>query len=131
MAAADLTVVIKESDMTEDMQTDAINVSIQALAKFNIEKHAAAYIKKEFDAKYNPTWVCQLVRNFNHYRVTPNHFFIYFYLGDVAILLYKPQMYTQKIGLTIVEAVETEFRIPQTIPRKHINTSRDKKDSCR
>ncbi len=28
----------------------------QALDQFNIEKDIAAFIKKEFDKKYNPTW---------------------------------------------------------------------------
>lgn len=37
---------------------------MQALEKFNIEKDIAAYIKKEFDKKYNPTWHCIVGRNF-------------------------------------------------------------------
>ena len=88
--------VIKNADMSEDMQQDAVDIASQALAKYNIEKvrvrervmfrrraldvHAyrdaashfsrsrsvlsparipqdvAAYIKKEFDKKHNPTW---------------------------------------------------------------------------
>ena len=40
------------------MQQDAIDISTQALEKFNIEKDIAAFIKKEFDKKYNPTWHC-------------------------------------------------------------------------
>ena len=39
-------------------------VFAQALEKFNIEKDIAAYIKKEFDKKYNPTWHCIVGRNF-------------------------------------------------------------------
>ncbi len=34
------------------------------MEKFNIEKDIAAYIKKEFDKKYNPTWHCIVGRNF-------------------------------------------------------------------
>lgn len=37
---------------------------VQALEKYNIEKDIAAYIKKEFDKKYNPTWHCVVGRNF-------------------------------------------------------------------
>ena len=33
-------------------------VFAQALEKFNIEKDIAAFIKKEFEKKYNPTWHC-------------------------------------------------------------------------
>ncbi len=66
--------VIKNADMSEDMQQDAgqlfnclilvffislsylVDIATQALEKYNIEKDIAAYIKKEFDKKYNPTW---------------------------------------------------------------------------
>ena len=37
---------------------------VQALEKYNIEKDIAAFIKKEFDRKYNPTWHCIVGRNF-------------------------------------------------------------------
>lgn len=41
-----------------------ISADSQALEKYNIEKDIAAYIKKEFDRKYNPTWHCIVGRNF-------------------------------------------------------------------
>ena len=40
------------------------NWMMQALDKYNVEKDIAAYIKKEFDKKYNPTWHCIVGRNF-------------------------------------------------------------------
>ena len=43
---------------------------VQALDKFNIEKDIAAYIKKEFDKKYNPTWHCIVGRNFGQLLVS-------------------------------------------------------------
>ena len=46
--------IIKNSDMTEDMQQDAINVATKAIDSYNIEKDIACYIKKEFDRKHNP-----------------------------------------------------------------------------
>ena len=68
---ADRKAVVKNADMSEgknnilreltwkiDMQQDAIDIATQALEKFNIEKDIAAFIKKEFDKKYNPTWHC-------------------------------------------------------------------------
>ena len=42
--------IIKNSDMTEDMQQDAINVATKAIDSYNIEKDIACYIKKEFDS---------------------------------------------------------------------------------
>ena len=125
--AAERKAVVKNADMSEDMQQDAVDCATQALEKFNIEKvrffpvqvcrcsalcslfaaslapppfsnnHAplfcsqdiAAYIKKEFDKKYNPTWHCIVGRNFGSYVTHETKHFIYFYLGQVAILLFK------------------------------------------
>ena len=81
--------VIKNVDMSEELQEDAVNVSIQALEKYNIEKDIAAYIKKEFDKKHSPTWHCIVGRNFGSYVTHETKHFIYFYLGQVAILLFK------------------------------------------
>jgi dynein light chain LC8-type len=81
--------VIKNADMSEEMQADAVDCATQALEKYNIEKDIASYIKKEFDKKYNPTWHCIVGRNFGSYVTHETKHFIYFYLGQVAILLFK------------------------------------------
>lgn len=70
-------------------QQDAIDVAQQALEKYTVEKDIAAYIKKEFDKKHNPTWHCIVGRNFGSYVTHETRHFIYFYLGQVAILLFK------------------------------------------
>merc|ERR1712156_753256 len=75
--------------MSENMQSDVVECATQALEKYNIEKDIAAYIKKEFDKKYNPTWHCIVGRNFGSYVTHETRHFIYFYLGQVAILLFK------------------------------------------
>lgn len=76
--------VIKNADMSEDMQQDAVDCASQALEKYNIEKDIAAFIKKEFDKKYNPTWHCIVGRNFGSYVTHETKHFIYFYLGQVC-----------------------------------------------
>ena len=63
--------IIKNSDMTEDMQQDAINVATK------------------FDRKHNPTWHCIVGRNFGSYVTHETKHFIYFYLGQIAVLLFK------------------------------------------
>lgn len=50
---SDKKAVVKNADMSEDMQQDAIDCASQALEKYNIEKDIAAFIKKEFDRKYD------------------------------------------------------------------------------
>ncbi|GAB5363871.1 hypothetical protein AAMO2058_000920600 [Amorphochlora amoebiformis] len=81
--------VVKNADMSEEMQQDAVDCATTALSKYNIEKEVAAYIKKEFDKRHNPTWHCIVGRNFGSYVTHETKHFIYFYLGQVAILLFK------------------------------------------
>jgi len=50
--------VIKDADMPEDMQQDAVDIAVQALEKYNVEKDIANFIKREFDEKYSPAWYC-------------------------------------------------------------------------
>jgi dynein light chain LC8-type len=81
MAQPERKAVIKNADMTEDMQQDAIDCANMALEKYNIEKDIAAFIKKEFDRKYNPTWHAVVGRNFGSYVTHETKHFIYFYMG--------------------------------------------------
>ena len=59
--------VIKNVDMTEEMQQEAVEVARLALEKYPIEKDIAAYIKREFDKKHGSTWHCIVGRNFGSY----------------------------------------------------------------
>ena len=81
--------VIKNADMNEEMQQNAIDVANQALDRHNIERDIAAYIKKEFDKKYTPTWHCIVGRSFGSYITHESKHFIYFYVGQLAVLLFK------------------------------------------
>ena len=81
--------VIKSADMSEDMQQEAIATASEALEKYSIEKDIAAFIKKKFDKTFNPTWHCIVGRSFGSYVTHETNHFIYFYLGQVAVLLFK------------------------------------------
>ena len=59
--------VVKNVDMSEEMQQEALECANQALEKYNIEKDIAAHIKREFDKKYGTTWHCIVGRNFGSY----------------------------------------------------------------
>ncbi|CAG9565643.1 unnamed protein product [Danaus chrysippus] len=85
----DRRVVIKKADMRRTMQQEAVDCAKQALEKFNIENDIAAFIKEEFDKKYNPKWHCIVGRNFGSYVTHERDCFIYFYVGPVAFLLFK------------------------------------------
>ncbi|XP_049728077.1 dynein light chain 1, cytoplasmic-like [Elephas maximus indicus] len=82
-------VVIRNIDMSEEMQQDAVACASQALDRYSIEKDIATYIKMEFDEKYGPFWHCVVGRNFGSYVTHESNHFIYFYLNQLAILLFK------------------------------------------
>lgn len=86
---SDRKAVVKNADMSEEMQQNAIDVANQALDKHNIERDIAAFMKKEFDKKYNPTWHCVVGRSFGSYVTHESKNFIYFYIGQLAVLLFK------------------------------------------
>ncbi|KAL1191781.1 Dynein 8 kDa light chain, flagellar outer arm [Cardamine amara subsp. amara] len=81
--------VIKSADMKEDMQKEAIDISISAFEKYSVEKDIAENIKKEFDKKHGATWHCIVGRNFGSYVTHETNHFVYFYLDQKAVLLFK------------------------------------------
>uniref|UniRef100_A0A3B5QKG3 Dynein light chain n=1 Tax=Xiphophorus maculatus TaxID=8083 RepID=A0A3B5QKG3_XIPMA len=70
-------------DEMNESEQDAVDCAMQAMEKYNIEEDIAAYVKKEFDKKYNLTWHCIVGRKFGSY-VTHKTKHI---LGYVIILL--------------------------------------------
>lgn len=56
--------VVKNADMSEEMQREAVDIANEAMLGQAIEKDIAAAIKKRFDNKYGPTWHCIVGRNF-------------------------------------------------------------------
>lgn len=86
---SDRKAIIKNADMSDEMQQHAIDVSNQALDRYNVERDIACYIKKEFDKKYTPTWHVVVGRSFGSYITHESKHFIYFYLGQMAILMFK------------------------------------------
>jgi dynein light chain LC8-type len=91
------------------MQTEAVEVAQEAMAKFSVEKDIAQYIKKtvcftfctsllaslltllQFDERRGPSWHCIVGRNFGSFVTHETKHFAYFYLGHCAILLFKTQ----------------------------------------
>jgi len=59
--------IIKNVDMSEEMQQESVDIASAALEKYNIEKDIAAQIKKEFDRKHGPTWHVVVGKNFGSY----------------------------------------------------------------
>lgn len=68
---------------------DPVDFQLYSTLVTMVNLQIAAFIKKEFDRKYSPTWHCIVGRNFGSYVTHETKHFIYFYLGQVAILLFK------------------------------------------
>ncbi|KAI0825563.1 dynein light chain type 1-domain-containing protein [Irpex lacteus] len=81
--------VIKNVDMSDELQQEAVDIASVALEKYNIEKDIAAQIKKEFDRRHGPTWHVVVGKNFGSYVTHETKHFIYFYIGSLAILIWK------------------------------------------
>lgn len=82
-------VVVKSADMPEDMQRKAIELALTALDRFELERDMAKYLKKEFDARFQPSWHCIVGRHFGSYVTHEGSGFLYFYIEKTAILLFR------------------------------------------
>ncbi len=59
--------VIKNVDMSEEMQQASVDIANEALQKLQVEKDIAAFVKKALDAKFGPTWHVVVGKNFGSY----------------------------------------------------------------
>ncbi|XP_069651350.1 dynein light chain 2, cytoplasmic-like [Haliaeetus albicilla] len=86
---SDRKAVIKNADMSEEMQQDAVECAILAIGDYNVERETVALIKSEFEKKYSPTWHCIVGRKFGSYvSHETKHFTLFLVLGG-NILLFK------------------------------------------
>ncbi|CAB3401101.1 unnamed protein product [Caenorhabditis bovis] len=81
--------IVRSTDMPEELQKEAITVSLEAMDKYKLERDIATYIKEEFDKRHNPSWHCVVGRNFGSYVTHESNNFIYFYIKHIAIMLFK------------------------------------------
>ena len=89
--------IVKSTDMPDVMQSHAISCTQKAIEqskeegckKSEFHNFLAKKIKKEFDASYGGVWHCIVGRNFGSFVVHQSRTFIYFYLGQTAVLLFK------------------------------------------
>lgn len=58
---SDKKAVIKNADMSDEMQQDAVDCAMQAMEKYNIEKDIAAYVKKVLRSTVNEQYMHLLI----------------------------------------------------------------------
>lgn len=81
--------VLKASDLPEETQTRLFELAAQALSTYSVEKDYATFLKKEMDHLYGPTWHVIVGKSFGSYVTHEHGFFCYFYIGELAFLVFK------------------------------------------
>ncbi|EIE20003.1 dynein 8 kDa light chain, flagellar outer arm [Coccomyxa subellipsoidea C-169] len=89
MSGGERKLVIRTTDMSDDMQQDAVDCALQALDECTLEKDIAERVKKDFDKKHGPSWHCIVGRNFGSFVTHEAKHFSYYYVGHTAFLLFK------------------------------------------
>ena len=81
------------NDMADDMLKDAIETSRRVLEEcpnFEADGYACAEkIKTEFDQRWSPHWHVIVGRNFGSFVTHETKKFIFFYLDDKAVMIFK------------------------------------------
>ncbi|KAJ1375091.1 hypothetical protein KIN20_038335 [Parelaphostrongylus tenuis] len=80
-------IVVKESKMSEEKKTDAVQLLGKAIDKCGIENEIATFVKKGFDEKYGGNWQCIVGRNFGMHLECIE--FVHMCISKIAIILYR------------------------------------------
>lgn len=59
--------IIKNVDMSEEMQQKSVDIALEALNKFTVEKDIAAHVKKTMDLTFGPTWHAVVGQKYGSY----------------------------------------------------------------
>lgn len=70
--------IIKNVDMSDEMQQAAVDIASDAMTKYTVEKDIAAHVKKTMDTKFGPTWHAVVGKNYGSYVTHETKHFIYF-----------------------------------------------------
>lgn len=80
---------IKFTDMPDEMSAFAVDCGQRAMKRFYKEDDMAKFIKREFTKKYLPDWQCAVGNNFGAFVNYQKHTFIYYYIGQMGVMLFK------------------------------------------
>ena len=89
MAQHTLNAVVKLCEMEQEMREFAIETGIQVTQARSTEQEIASNIKKIFEERYQPSWHCIVGRNFGAHVTFEAKNYIYFYIGQMGVLLFK------------------------------------------
>ncbi|ODV83273.1 hypothetical protein CANARDRAFT_30051 [[Candida] arabinofermentans NRRL YB-2248] len=75
--------------MSEEMQSKVFEIVSKTISKPEKPVQIAAFLKKEMDKEYGPTWHCIVGKSFGSFVSHESGCFIHFYVDTLAILLFK------------------------------------------
>ena len=78
--------------MTSDMKDDVekqMNTCLDKMGNEVNESDLSLHLKDFFDKKYSPNWHCVAGKHFASYVTYTTKHYIFFYVGQLAICLYK------------------------------------------
>lgn len=76
-------------EMDPEMKLDVEQQINRAIDTRETEKEISEEMKRFFDKKYSPNWHCVVGKHFASYVSYTSKHYIFFYIGQLAILLYK------------------------------------------
>lgn len=79
-------------DMSDNMLKDSIETARKLIDASEFDSKGLEFtekIKEEFDSRWGPHWHVIIGRNFGSFVTHESKHFIYFYLGDKAIMMFK------------------------------------------
>ncbi|KAK9971130.1 hypothetical protein ABG768_027022 [Culter alburnus] len=79
---------VHKSEMSDEMQRDALQVALLAVNMYEKGNDIATYIRKEFERKHGGTWQC-IVGNSGYSVRHKQDSYISFSVGDKRILLFR------------------------------------------
>ncbi|KAH7722427.1 dynein light chainflagellar outer arm [Aphelenchoides avenae] len=82
-------VVVRANEMPPEMACYAVELADQVIRKDRSEADIAQHIKIAFDNRFPPPWHCIVGRRFSSMVSHMPGFFLYFFIGKVAVVLFK------------------------------------------
>ncbi|XP_062095458.1 uncharacterized protein LOC133801304 isoform X2 [Humulus lupulus] len=83
--------VVRETDMTEAMQSHVMELAYKALDLHEVSdcQSIANYIKQKFDEVYGPAWNCVVGKDFGSCITHLSGSFIFFHVEMMEFLIFK------------------------------------------
>lgn len=80
---------IKACKLSNRVREQVVEIARQAIEQSSVQTSIAKYIKTQLDKELNPAWHCVVGREFGMSLSHSEDNLIYFYLGEVAFLVWQ------------------------------------------